>query len=222
MLGTVGSSSKSELEFWDLDFWSAEDTGRRDGQPAKEDWGAGIQTLGTADHYGVTDVEWDPSGRYLATSASAWRHTVRVAGPDPDPEVLIACVQMENGYAIWDFRGQEVRKELLDRFKQFLWRPRPRTLVTKEQQRQIRKNLREYSRAFDEEDAAEESNVSAELLAHRKRLVDEWNSWRARATKERAEGHGTVAGRTEPEAATEEIAVWIDEVVEQVEEEVAE
>jgi uncharacterized protein with WD repeat len=21
-------------------------------------------------------VEWDPSGRYLATSASAWRHTV--------------------------------------------------------------------------------------------------------------------------------------------------
>jgi uncharacterized protein with WD repeat len=70
VLATVGSSSKSELEFWDLDF-NNED--RRDGQA---EWGSGIQHLGTADHYGVTDVEWDPSGRYLATAASAWRHTV--------------------------------------------------------------------------------------------------------------------------------------------------
>jgi uncharacterized protein with WD repeat len=76
VLATVGSSSKSELEFWDLDF-HAEDTGKRDGQGSKDDWGSGIQLLGSADHYGVTDVEWDPSGRYLATSASAWTHTVR-------------------------------------------------------------------------------------------------------------------------------------------------
>jgi len=76
VLATVGSSNKSELEFWDLDF-NIEDTGRREGQVSKDDWGNGIQLLGTADHYGVTDVEWDPSGRYLATSASAWTHTVR-------------------------------------------------------------------------------------------------------------------------------------------------
>jgi uncharacterized protein with WD repeat len=76
VLATVGSSSKSELEFWDLDF-NIDDTSRRDAQSSKEDWGSGIQLLGTADHYGVTDVEWDPSGRYLATSASAWTHTVR-------------------------------------------------------------------------------------------------------------------------------------------------
>lgn len=72
VLATVGSSSKSELEFWDLDF-NTDDTHRKDPQV---DWGTGIQLLGTADHYGVTDVEWDPSGRYLATSASAWTHTV--------------------------------------------------------------------------------------------------------------------------------------------------
>lgn len=76
VLATVGSTSKSELEFWDVDFHT-EDTGRREGQTSKEEWGNGIQLLGTADHYGVTDVEWDPSGRYLATSASAWTHTVR-------------------------------------------------------------------------------------------------------------------------------------------------
>lgn len=73
VLGTVGSSSKSELEFWDLDF-NIDD--RREGANQEKEWGAGIQHLGTADHYALTDAEWDPSGRYLATSASAWRHTV--------------------------------------------------------------------------------------------------------------------------------------------------
>ena len=74
MLATVGSTSKSELEFWDLDL-NFDDTVKKD--TSKEEWAAGIQQLGVADHYGVTDVEWDPSGRYLATAASAWTHTVR-------------------------------------------------------------------------------------------------------------------------------------------------
>jgi translation initiation factor 3 subunit B len=73
VLATVGSPSKSELQFWDLDF-NIEDVGRRDAQ--RDEWGGGIQHLGTADHFGVTDVEWDPSGRYLATSASSWKHLV--------------------------------------------------------------------------------------------------------------------------------------------------
>lgn len=76
----------------------------------------------------------------------------------------------ENGYAIWDFRGQEIEKRLLDRFKRFLWRPRPPSLLTKEQKEHIRRNLREYARAFDEADTAEEleTSVSAELVAQRK------------------------------------------------------
>lgn len=149
------------------------------------------------------------------------KHLTTVS-PDTD------CLgQIENGYAIWDFRGQELEKHILDRFKQFLWRPRPRTLLTKEQQRQIRRNLKEYSRQFDEEDAAEESNVSAELIAHRKRLVDEWNAWRIRAKEELAEerrkgGKGEVKAEKPQEEEKEEIQVWIDEVIEQIEEEVVE
>ncbi|KAJ7169985.1 eukaryotic translation initiation factor eIF2A-domain-containing protein [Mycena filopes] len=180
VLATVGSSSKSELEFWDLDF-NIEDAGRREGQVSKEEWGSGIQLLGTADHYALTDVEWDPSGRYLATSASSWTHT------------------LENGYAIWDFRGQEITKQIQDRFKH---------------------------RTFDEDDAAEESNVSAELVALRKRLVDEWNAWRLRSKAEFFGDGGVGAGKegkvhSESEEK-EEIEVWIDEVIDQVEEEVVE
>ncbi|TRM65679.1 eukaryotic translation initiation factor eIF2A-domain-containing protein [Schizophyllum amplum] len=179
VLATVGSSSKSELEFWDLDF-------NNEDRPAgsSNEWGSGIQLLGSADHYGVTDVEWDPSGRYLATSASAWSHTLE--------------------------------KQILDRFKQFIWRPRPRTLLSREQQKQIRRNLREYSTVFEQEDAEARSTVSAELTAQRRRLVDEWNAWRAQCKAELLEsGAGEEGGKEE---AKEEIEVWIEEVIEQTEE----
>ena len=74
---------------------------------------------------------------------------------------------------------------------------------------------------FEEEDAAEESNVSAELIAQRKRLVDEWNAWRAKCAEERKK-HGNYARAAQGESVQEEIAVWVDEVVEQFEEEVVE
>jgi translation initiation factor 3 subunit B len=63
----VGSPTKSELLFWDLGV-DVEESGQQ-----KDDWGSGMQQVGAADHYGVTDVDWDPSGRYLATSAR-WKH----------------------------------------------------------------------------------------------------------------------------------------------------
>lgn len=99
-------------------------------------------------------------------------------------------------------------------------------MLTKEQKRQIRKNLREYSRQFDEEDAAEESTVSAELIAQRKRLVDEWNAWRLRCMEDLAEVRRAKgkkvdgAGKQEEKEEREEIEVWVDEVIEQIEEEV--
>lgn len=138
---------------------------------------------------------------------------------------MMCCLQLENGYAIWDFKGQEVEKHILDRFKQLLWRPRPRTLLSKEQQKTIRKNLREYSRVFDEEDAAEEGKVSAELIAQRKRLVDEWNAWRTRCKREiSGKGKARKAGvpLEEVDEEKEEVAEWIDEVIDQIEEEIVE
>ena len=76
----MGSGSKSDLEFWDMDF-NVDDFGRKEsGAPTaerKEEWGAGMQLMAAVDHYGVTDIEWDPSGRFVATSVSVWRHSVR-------------------------------------------------------------------------------------------------------------------------------------------------
>jgi translation initiation factor 3 subunit B len=132
----------------------------------------------------------------------------------------LIALQVENGFAIWDFRGQEQQRHLIDRFKQFSWRPRPRSLLTKEQQKAIRKNLKEYSRQFEEEDAAQESNVSAELIQARKRAINEWNAWRARVRQEMATDLKKMGGQLneeEKEEAVELIDELIDETIEVIE-----
>ena len=66
--------------------------------------------------------------------------------------------------------------------KQFLWRPRPATLLSQEEQKKIKKGLREYTRQFDEADARASSRVSREVEMKRQRMFDEWQAWRAEVT----------------------------------------
>lgn len=208
LLATMGSTSAFDLEFWDVDFDTKEAAqGAAPASSAQQDAdvGASLQLMAAGEHYGVTDVEWDPTGRYVVTSASMWRHS------------------MENGYALWDFRGQQLQKHVLDRFKQLLWRPRPKSLLSKDDQKKVRKNLKEYSRKFDEEDLAEQSSVSRELLEHRRRLVDEWNAWRSKCEKEVEEERKALGlpGRKAAKFADEEeeeISEWIEQVIEEYEE----
>ena len=94
---------------------------------------------------------------------------------------------MENGYHIYDFKGEALREEPTDKFKQFAWRPRPATLLTKEEQKQIRKNLREYSRQFEQEDADRGASADLAVVEARRALLDEWYSWREEMEEEIAE-----------------------------------
>lgn len=227
LIATLGSNSKFDIDFWDLDL-------DREEKATDNDPGAGIRLITTVEHYGLTDIEWDPSGRYVATSASTWMSSVRnrslfgcsISIADPR---LCFFAQMESGYAIWDFKGVELQKHTLDKFKQFLWRPRPPTLLTRDDQKKIRKNLREYSRQFEEQDQLEASNVSSELIALRKRLIEEWNAWR-RVAKEDIERRRVELGRSkkaalqrseEAENADEVVEEWVEEVVSEVIEVVA-
>ncbi|WWD22047.1 eukaryotic translation initiation factor 3 subunit B [Kwoniella shandongensis] len=195
-LATIGSSTKFDIEFWDLDFTVDE---RREGSEP----GANVTMLGTGEHYGVTDIAWDPSGRYIATSASSWR-----SSPEP-------------GYCIWDFKGQQLAHEPKDRFKQFLWRPRPATLLSKDQIKKVRKELKEFSRQFDEEDAAEENRGSAEKLAQRQREISEWNAWRARNNKridEERKSRGKERKVQEKVEEEEKVEEWVEELIDETEE----
>ena len=91
---------------------------------------------------------------------------------------------MENGYHLYDFRGTLLREEHVDRFKQWLWRPRPPTLLSKDEQKQIRKNLREYSRIFEEQDQFELDTANMAVVETRRRLINEWAEWRKAVEEE--------------------------------------
>ncbi|KAH9825233.1 eukaryotic translation initiation factor 3 subunit 9 [Melampsora americana] len=190
---TMESTSKFDLEFWDTDLDDSE-----------KELGSGIQLLASVEHYGMTEIQWDPSGRYVATLGSIWVNS------------------MEPGYAIWDFKGEQLHKAQLERFKQLLWRPRPRSLLSKEAQRKIRKNFREYSKLLEEEDQLEASNVSAELIAHRRRLLDEWDAWRLSSKREllldqEELGKLPIEKSVDQRDDVEQIQEWIEEVIEETE-----
>lgn len=93
-----------------------------------------LESMAEEEHFMTTDVEWDPTGRYVCTYVSALKQP------------------MENGYTIWNFAGKPQLRVMKDKFYQFLWRPRPPSLLTVQEEREIRKKLGEYSARYVEED----------------------------------------------------------------------
>jgi translation initiation factor 3 subunit B len=132
---------------------------------------------------------------------------------------------MENGYHLYDFKGTLLREEHIDGFKQLLWRPRPPTLLSKEEQAEIRKNLRNYSKVFDEQDVAKKSSANRAVIEARREMLQEWNQWREEvAQRLREEGadleiaaaKGEVPGDEDGDA--EEIEEIVEEIIEESEE----
>ncbi|RYO78396.1 hypothetical protein DL766_009547 [Monosporascus sp. MC13-8B] len=194
VVATVANQQSSDLDFFDLDFEGEK-------PESEKDLTANLQLMNTADHYGVTDLQWDPSGRFVASWASVWKHA------------------MENGYHLYDFKGEQLREEPVDKFKQWLWRPRPPTLLTKDEQKLIRKNLREYSRQFEQEDAERGASADLAVIEARRRLLDEWYAWRASVE---AELEDEREARGLPKQSAEEQAKKPEEGEQQVIEEIVE
>ncbi|KAI9317686.1 hypothetical protein BX666DRAFT_1939833 [Dichotomocladium elegans] len=204
VLATIRSPSSHDIEFWDLDFEPAagsslSEAAKKEGKKEVDS----IQLLATQEHYGVTDIEWDPTGRYVASGSSAWHHSV------------------DHGFAIWDFKGQQLIQENIDNFKLLQWRPRPKTLLSDEQKKKIRKNLRQYSKIFDEEDLAAGDANAAKLIAARRKAVEEWYAWRKQAEKQMLEERkaaGKELRSTQDDGKSETIEEWVEEVIDEVEE----
>lgn len=89
-------------------------------------------------------------------------------------------IQAENGYHLYDFKGTLLREDPIERFKQLTWRPRPASLLSKEEQKKIRKTLREYSKTFDEQDFNKKNLANRAVIDHRRRQLEEWHAWRKR------------------------------------------
>jgi len=123
---------------------------------------ADFTSMGSGEHFMCTDVEWDPTGRYVITGVSYWGHKV------------------DNAYWMWNFQGKILKRANVDKFCQLLWRPRPPSLLSKEQLRDIKKNLKKYSVQFDAKDKMRQSKASKELIAKRNKLMSDYVAWRAK------------------------------------------
>lgn len=187
----VRPGSPCEMEFWDLDYEGEK-------KNYDKDLNTNLMQIGQCEHYGLTDVEWDPSGRYVATWSSSWKHPV------------------DNGYKMWNFHGQLIREESIEGFKALSWRHRPASILPKQKKKEVNKNLKVYARRFEEEDAMEASEASRELIMRRKKALADWKEWR-----EQVEAHLESLGLV-GESKLVELHSAGDELIEEIREEIIE
>uniref|UniRef100_A0AAZ3SXJ9 Eukaryotic translation initiation factor 3 subunit B n=1 Tax=Oncorhynchus tshawytscha TaxID=74940 RepID=A0AAZ3SXJ9_ONCTS len=131
---------------------------------------AGLRRYTHTSHTSHTsDVEWDPTGRYLVTSVSWWSHKV------------------DNAYWLWTFQGRLLQKNNKDRFCQLLWRPRPATLLTQDSIKVIKKDLKKYSKIFEQKDRLSQSKASRELVDKRRSMMEDYRTYREAALQQHHE-----------------------------------
>lgn len=123
-------------------------------------------SMNNGEHFMCTDIEWDPTGRYVMTGVSWWGHKV------------------DNAYWIWSFQGKLLKRFQTDKFCQFLWRPRPPVFLAAKQIREIKKNLKNYSKKFDDDDKLKIREISKELLEKRQNARSHFDTYRSKKTGE--------------------------------------
>ncbi|KAK4538258.1 hypothetical protein CDCA_CDCA16G4283 [Cyanidium caldarium] len=171
------------------------------------------ELMGMNEHFACTDIEWDPSGRFVTTWVSA------------------TASRIEHGYQMWTFYGRKVGGAVaVENLFELAWRPRPRRwLLSADEERQVRRELKQYRVRYEAEDVAlREQQRSGARVARREALA-EWQALveRARAryaaeAEARARLWAGVPGAREAVRAAPAAAAEEEEEIEDVVEEVLE
>lgn len=159
--------------------------------------------MATKEHFLATDVQWDPSGRYVTSFVSVWKQNTS-----------------DTGYCIWDMKGDLITKQSFPRFSTFLWRPRPSTLLSADKLKEIKKNYKLYAASFEAADLLASNMESSDSAAVRLAAVRAWNAFRTKCLDRRAANDEKRAALV-PNVASKETAIadqWIEEVLEETEE----
>eukprot|EP01120_Amphizonella_sp_Union-15-10_P013936 TRINITY_DN6582_c0_g1_i1.p1 TRINITY_DN6582_c0_g1~~TRINITY_DN6582_c0_g1_i1.p1 ORF type:complete len:668 (+),score=165.09 TRINITY_DN6582_c0_g1_i1:58-2061(+) len=160
-----------------------------------------METMATESHPMASAVEWDPTGRYVTTYVSFWRN------------------QVENGFHIWSFQGQSLQYELKEKLYSFIWRPRPKSLLSAKQEKYLESNFKVFSKKYTEEDKKKREEQIQTELAKKRKLVLEWRKYMDEKIKEykaAAPRRKEIRGYSSDSETTlsEE---WVEEVIEQQE-----
>lgn len=121
------------------------------------------EPLGQNEHFQCNEIQWDPSGRFVATCVTYWRN------------------MSDNAYAIWTLFGREICRTNVDQLYQFAWRPRPPSVLSSKQEKDVKKKLKEKRDRYEREDKDLKDSVSSGKAAMRKELRDHFNAFRKKA-----------------------------------------
>jgi translation initiation factor 3 subunit B len=168
------------------------------------------QSMSIQEHFKCTHVEWDPSGRVVMSSVCQPIHNFN------------AKYTMDNGYHLWSFQGKLLLEVRRDHFYQFLWRPRPKSLLTDAEYKDVVKNLKKYEKRFHELDKQREQERLASEAAERKAMVEAFRerlSSRREAARQRRRAYVALLDGfdSEDEATFVVQTVARDEIVSQTE-----
>merc|ERR1719230_1152057 len=105
-------------------------------------------------------------------------------GPIRHNRRLVLGAQSGQRLWIWTFQGRLLQKHPMDRFCQFLWRPRPPSLLPEEQKKEIKKNMKKYQAQFELKDRMSQSKASKEMVEKRRKMKADFDSWKAGAREE--------------------------------------
>lgn len=145
----------TQLKFFDVEF---------DGEKPKDQnkkVQSNLKLLATHDYAGLCELQWESSGRFVSAVSSTWK------------------TKVNNGFTIYDCVGHILKEEQIGNFKEFQWRPRPESLLTSNDKKRVRKNLKEYAAQFEESDTMDTNAALRVLILKRKELLSEWNEYRS-------------------------------------------
>jgi translation initiation factor 3 subunit B len=121
--------------------------------------------LSTRRHDRCTRLYWDPSGRFIASCTITELRNSTAKG------------HFEDGFNIYTFQGNLLCQVKKEKLYQFLWRPRPKDLLTPEEKKKVIKNLRNYERLFERDDRVRKQELHQELQAAKYKQAEEFIHW---------------------------------------------
>jgi translation initiation factor 3 subunit B len=127
-------------------------------------------SMNKAEHFMCTDVEWSPCGRYVITAVT------QPLGSDG----AFSRYTMDNGYKVWNFQGELLVTQALEFAYQVLWRPRPASLLTKEDLTALKAKMKsEYWPRFLKQDSEIKNEQLGGKAKERLKWKDDWKAYRA-------------------------------------------